>query len=137
MRTLGALGITATIELAPAGTLTGLVRRELPDVVAVALRSPDDLAAARELVDQHAAELTDESPPWRLLVAPAKGTVILPEPRSGDVAAGDVIVRVATRTDELDVRTPNAGHLVEWLVHDGDPVSAGQPLARLGLEHPA
>ena len=31
MRTLAALGVTATIELAPAGTLTALIRRELPD----------------------------------------------------------------------------------------------------------
>jgi [acyl-carrier-protein] S-malonyltransferase len=134
MQTLAALGVTATIELAPAGTLTGLIRRELPDVVALALRSPDDLAAARELVHQHAAELADEPPPWRLVVAPVKGTVILPQQRNDDLAAGDVVVRVATRTDEVDVRTPNAGHLIEWLVRDGDPVSAGQPLARLSGE---
>lgn len=134
MRTLSALGITATIELAPAGTLSALIRRELPDVVALALCSPDDLPAARELVEQHAAELIDEAPLWRLVVAPANGTVILPAQRSTELAAGDLVVRVATRTDEVDVRAPNSGHLVEWLVHDGDPVSAGQPLARLSLE---
>jgi [acyl-carrier-protein] S-malonyltransferase len=59
MRTLAALGVTATIELAPAGTLTALVRRELPDVTALALRSPDDLDAARELIDQHGSELAE------------------------------------------------------------------------------
>jgi [acyl-carrier-protein] S-malonyltransferase len=135
LQTLSALGVTATIELAPAGTLSALVRRELPDVTALALRGPDDLDAARSLVDEHAAELTCESMPWQLLVAPARGTVSVADAGlPSTVAVGDVVVRVATRGEELDVRSTRAGHLVEWLVHDGDPVSEGQPLARLAAE---
>lgn len=135
MQTLGSMGVTATIELAPAGTLTALIRRELPDVATLALRSPDDLDAAHALIDEHRAELTDLTLPWQLLVAPARGTVSL-----GDIAshathaAGDVVVRVTTRTENLEVRAERAGHLVEWLVHDGDPVNAGQPLARVTAE---
>jgi [acyl-carrier-protein] S-malonyltransferase len=135
LNTLRALGVTATIELAPAGTLTALVRRELPDVVTLALRSPDDLPAARELIAQHAAEISDEAPPWLLVVAPDKGTVVLPQQRQLNLDEGDVVLRLTTRADEIEVRAPRAGHLVEWLVSDGDPVSAGQPLARLGAEH--
>jgi [acyl-carrier-protein] S-malonyltransferase len=135
MQTLASLGVTATIELAPAGTLTALIRRELPDVATLALRSPDDLAAARQLVDEHAAELTCTTLPWQLLVAPARGTVsVINAALDSTLAAGDIVVRVTTRTEDLDVRAERAGHLVEWLVHDGDPVSAGQPLARVSAE---
>lgn len=135
MQTLASMGVTAAIELSPAGTLTALLRRELPDVTALALRSPDDLDAARALIDEHRAELTDESLPWHLLVAPAGGTVSLPDAEThATLAAGDVVVRVTTRTEDLEVRAERAGHLVEWLVHDGDPVSAGQPLARVTAE---
>jgi [acyl-carrier-protein] S-malonyltransferase len=49
MQTLAALDVTAVIELPPAGTLTAIVRRAMPGVAVVALRTPDDLAAAREL----------------------------------------------------------------------------------------
>jgi [acyl-carrier-protein] S-malonyltransferase len=44
-------GATALVELPPAGTLTGLARRALPGVQTVALKTPDDLEAARALLD--------------------------------------------------------------------------------------
>jgi [acyl-carrier-protein] S-malonyltransferase len=50
LRSLAELGVTAVIELPPAGTLAGLVKRELPGVAITKLSSPDDLAAARELL---------------------------------------------------------------------------------------
>jgi [acyl-carrier-protein] S-malonyltransferase len=135
MQTLAALGVTATIELAPAGTLTALIRRELPEVAVLALRSPDDLAAARQLIDEHAAELTCTTMPWQLLVSPAGGTVSVTDASlDATLSAGDVVVRVTTRTEDLEVRAERAGHLLEWLVSDGDPVSVGQPLARVSAE---
>ena len=47
---LVSLGVTRTIELAPAGTLTGLVKRQLKGVVTTitALKSPAELAALRQ-----------------------------------------------------------------------------------------
>ncbi|MFI7240841.1 ACP S-malonyltransferase [Streptomyces qinglanensis] len=53
METFQRLGATALIELCPGGTLTGLAKRALPDVRTLALKSPDDLAAARDLVAAH------------------------------------------------------------------------------------
>ncbi|WP_433431405.1 ACP S-malonyltransferase [Nonomuraea sp. CA-141351] len=50
MQTMAALGVTKMIELLPGGTLTGLARRGLPGVQTVALKTPDDLEAARELI---------------------------------------------------------------------------------------
>ena len=46
------LGVSALIELAPAGTLTGLAKRALKGVELVAVRTPDDLEAARTLVQE-------------------------------------------------------------------------------------
>jgi [acyl-carrier-protein] S-malonyltransferase len=56
MRGLADLGVTAVIELAPAGTLAGLVKRELkgsglPEIVTV--NTPEDLTAARDLIARH------------------------------------------------------------------------------------
>ena len=43
LQTLRDLGVTAVIELPPAGTLAGLAKRELPGIELLALKSPDDL----------------------------------------------------------------------------------------------
>ncbi len=49
METMLSLGVTGIIELAPGGVLTGLAKRAMKGVPAVALTSPDDLEAARDL----------------------------------------------------------------------------------------
>jgi [acyl-carrier-protein] S-malonyltransferase len=49
MDTLIALGVTGIIELAPGGVLSGLAKRSMKGVPSVALKTPDDLEAAREL----------------------------------------------------------------------------------------
>lgn len=48
-------GITGLIELAPAGALTGLAKRGLRGVPTVAVKSPEDLTAAVELLNGEAA----------------------------------------------------------------------------------
>ena len=52
-RTMMQLGVTGVLELAPAGVLTGLARRTLPGVETVAVKTPADLDAARDLVRRH------------------------------------------------------------------------------------
>lgn len=56
MCTLAELGVTGLIELAPAGTLVGLAKRELKGVELLALRTPDDLEAARRMVREHGGD---------------------------------------------------------------------------------
>ncbi|GGU57211.1 ACP S-malonyltransferase [Streptomyces albospinus] len=56
METFKELGVTALIEAAPGGTLTGLAKRALPGVKTLALKTPDDLEAARELIAAVSAE---------------------------------------------------------------------------------
>lgn len=136
MRTLRDLGVTAVVELPPAGTLTGLIRRELPDVSTVALRTPADLSAAQALLSarrEHAA--AEPAPAWRVVVAPLAGTFRPAPARPGDhVDAGDSVGTVVARRTEESVPAPYGGVLVEWLAEDGDPVGPGQPLARLHPE---
>jgi len=43
-------GVTGIIELAPAGTLVGLARRTLKGVPTVAIKTPEDLEAARAMI---------------------------------------------------------------------------------------
>ncbi len=51
--TLAARGVTAILELAPGGVLTGLAKRGLKGVETVAVKSPDDIDAARDLIARH------------------------------------------------------------------------------------
>jgi len=138
MRSLADLGVTAVIELPPAGTLAGLIKRELrgehaPEIVT--LNTPDDLAAARDLISRHGVTPTNEPAlHFRVVVASTGGTF---EPAAeliegAPIKAGQLIGRVVTRQGAVDVTAHQAGHLIEWLAHHDDPVGAGQPLARIG-----
>ncbi|QPP09037.1 ACP S-malonyltransferase [Streptomyces bathyalis] len=53
METFQKMGVTALIEVCPGGTLTGLAKRGLAGVRTLALKTPDDLDAARELIAEH------------------------------------------------------------------------------------
>ncbi|MFI6929464.1 ACP S-malonyltransferase [Streptomyces sp. NPDC050287] len=55
METFKELGVTALLEVSPGGTLTGLAKRALPGVQTLALKTPDDLDAARELIAEHSS----------------------------------------------------------------------------------
>ncbi|MDT0413920.1 ACP S-malonyltransferase [Streptomyces sp. DSM 41982] len=55
METFKEQGASALIEVCPGGTLTGLAKRALPGVATLALKSPEDLDAARALVAEHSA----------------------------------------------------------------------------------
>jgi len=149
METMSDIGVVALIELPPGGTLTGLARRALPGVELLALKTPDQLDAARELISAHAASTNGYTAApvgtpaeWRIVVAPGGGTF-----RSEDketeagaasagmtVPAGTVLGHVVARSGALPVTAPHDAVLAEWLVEDGDPVSEGQPLVRLEPE---
>ncbi|MFF5171842.1 ACP S-malonyltransferase [Micromonospora sp. NPDC000089] len=65
MRAMADLGVTGVLELPPAGTLAGLVKRELKGAGApeiVTLNTPDDLPAARELIARHAGPAAGDAP---------------------------------------------------------------------------
>jgi len=53
MSTLKSMGVTGVIELAPAGTLVGLLKRAEPSIETFALKSPEDLDAAHTFAVLH------------------------------------------------------------------------------------
>jgi [acyl-carrier-protein] S-malonyltransferase len=134
MQSMTGLGVSAIVELPPAGTLTGLARRALPGVQLIALKTPDNLQAARSLIAEHGqADADSDTPEWRLLVAPLAGVF-----RACSDGQPGVMVSSGAELGHVEIRggshlvTPTfPATIIEWLVEDGDPVSAGQPLVRL------
>ncbi len=53
--TIRELGVTGLLELPPAGTLTGIAKRNLKGVELLALNTPDQLDEARDFVGRHLA----------------------------------------------------------------------------------
>jgi [acyl-carrier-protein] S-malonyltransferase len=138
METMSDIGVTALVELIPGGTLAGLAKRALPGVETLALKTPDQLAAAIALIKaQHTTAAGYHTAPghwpdWRIVVAPAAGTFRCGEAGTGVmVEAGTVLGQVDARSGMLPVTAPEAGIVEEWLAEDGDPVGAGRPLVRL------
>jgi [acyl-carrier-protein] S-malonyltransferase len=139
MQTMADLQVTGILEMPPAGTLTGIAKRALKGVETFALKTPDQLEDARAFVDKHGSPSEiDASPTWRLLVAPMKGIFTraahVPREPGETVEPGEIVATVKSLRDELEVRAPHGGIVVEWLVEEGDPVAPGQPLVRL---HPS
>jgi [acyl-carrier-protein] S-malonyltransferase len=134
MQSMTGLGVSAIVELPPAGTLTGLARRALPGVQLIALKTPDNLKAARSLIAEHGqADADSDTPEWRLLVAPLAGVF-----RACSDGQPGVMISSGAELGHVEIRggshlvTPTfPATIIEWLVEDGDPVSAGQPLVRL------
>src|ERR1700733_2880566 len=140
LRTMADLGVTAIIELPPAGTLTGLARRALPGVAQLAIKTPDQLEAARDLIEEHLSEHDGRGhghlPEWRLIVAPTSGTFRSPAGRSdaAPAALSAELGTVVARGGERPVAAPWAGEIIEWLVEGGDPGGGGPPLGRIQLQ---
>jgi [acyl-carrier-protein] S-malonyltransferase len=151
MTTMSDIGVTALIELLPGGTLTPMARRALPGVELLAIKTPDQLDAARALITAHgtstngyAAASVGSPAEWKIVVASGAGTVRLGDmatgaaatPAGATVRAGDILGHIIARGREKavtvpDDAVPHDSVIVEWLVEEGDPVSEGQPLVRL------
>lgn len=137
MATMADLGVTGLLEVPPAGTLTGIAKRNLKGVEVFALNTPDQIPDAMEFVAKHGADQVangqSANPTWRLVVAPGKGEFV----RTEGVEVDQVLPPMATvgtvgnLREQIPVDAPHGGVVVEWLVEDGDPVSPGQPLLRL------
>jgi [acyl-carrier-protein] S-malonyltransferase len=145
--TLSDIGVTAAIELAPAGTLAGLAKRTLKGIELVTVNTPDDLPKARDLMSRHAVDTeaagdgasgSGSIPAFRVAVAPASGHFRPADLAEGaTVPPGSAVGEVHTRQGVIPVPAPRGGVLTEWLAHHDDPVAAGQPLARLATGSPA
>jgi [acyl-carrier-protein] S-malonyltransferase len=156
LEALGGRGATVVAELGPGGVLTGMVRRTVPEVRAVAVAVPADLD---KLMDTVAGtdEWTSSGPDHqgehlytseRVIVSPTPG-VFEPDvalaalessalaeataaPGSGAGVAPGSRLAVGDRVGTVgltDVRTPFDGILVRWLAVRGERVVEGQPVA--------
>jgi [acyl-carrier-protein] S-malonyltransferase len=54
MQSMVSAGVTALIEVAPAGTLVGLAKRSMPGIETLAVKTPENLEAALQLIENHA-----------------------------------------------------------------------------------
>jgi [acyl-carrier-protein] S-malonyltransferase len=140
LATMRELGVTAVLELPPAGALAGLAKREWKGhqvngkaIEILALAGPADLDRARELIAAERGRAEAEHlPDWRVVVSPVRGTVSPAEVAEGSrLPAGTPLGRIRSRREEVNVSAGYDGVLAEWLVHEGDLVDAGDPIARL------
>jgi [acyl-carrier-protein] S-malonyltransferase len=53
MKTLADSGVTGVIEVAPGGTLVGLLKRAEPSIQTFALKTPEDISGARAFAKEH------------------------------------------------------------------------------------
>jgi [acyl-carrier-protein] S-malonyltransferase len=53
METMSKCGVTGIIEVPPAGTLAGLVKRAQGEIQTFALKGPEDLDAAKAFIAEH------------------------------------------------------------------------------------
>ena len=133
------LGITALIELPPAGALVGLAKRAMPGVETLAVKTPADLDAARTLIAATGRTGQGEhTPDFHVAITPAKGIFTRADgvDEGSPVKAGMRLGTIATNRDDFPVLAPASGPggdlvLAEWLRHDGDIVAAGLPVARI------
>jgi [acyl-carrier-protein] S-malonyltransferase len=137
MATMSDLGVTGLLEMPPAGTLSGIVKRNMKGVDLFSLNTPDQLPEALEFVGKHGGPALASpivgNPTWRLVVSPGKGQFNRTEDVETDTVLPNhsTVGTVTNLRDEIPVTAPHGGIVVEWLVENGDPVSPGQPLLRL------
>jgi [acyl-carrier-protein] S-malonyltransferase len=53
MQRLQEMGVSGVLELPPAGTLTGLAKRGMRGTASLAVKTPEDLSAARDFMEEH------------------------------------------------------------------------------------
>jgi [acyl-carrier-protein] S-malonyltransferase len=127
------------IELPPAGALVGLAKRAMPGVETLAIKTPADLDAARNLIAATGGTGQGEHTlDFSVAITPAKGifTRAAGVDEGTAVKAGMRLGTIATNRDEHPVLAPASGPrgeliLAEWLKYDGDIVAAGLPVARI------
>lgn len=128
-------GIAGYVELGPGGVLTGMVKRTVEGSRSISVSTPEELDALLEWVSQ-------VSPPVatahegehlfvveRLVVAPAAG-LFTPMPGLSDglrIEVGSILGHVG----EVEVRSPFAGILQNFIAHTGERLALREPVAWL------
>ena len=131
-------GVTGFVELGPGGVLTGMAKRTLENARTISVATPDELDRLIEWVGSSApvAPAQHEGEHLfaveRLIVSPAAG-IFTPV---SDVRPGTVIDvgRVLGHVGEVEVRSPFAGRIENYIAVEGERVTSRQPIAWLRAE---
>ena len=131
-------GVTGFVELGPGGVLTGMAKRTLENARTISVATPDELDKLIEWVGSSApvAPAQHEGEHLfaveRLIVSPAAG-IFTPV---SDVQPGTVIDvgRVLGHVGEVEVRSPFAGRIENYIAVEGERVTSRQPIAWLRAE---
>ena len=109
MAAMSDLGVTGLLEMPPAGTLTGIAKRNLKGVELFALNTPDQLEEAMEFVQKHGGAASASpiagNPTWRLIVSPGKGQFV----RTEDIEADTILPNHSTVGMVKNLRDEIAG----------------------------
>jgi [acyl-carrier-protein] S-malonyltransferase len=132
--TLGELGVTELVELGPGGVLTGMAKRTL-EARTISVATPDDLdhllewmragaasASAARIEGEHLFAVE------RLVVSPAPGVFA---PIGLADGAAITVGMLLGHIGDVEVRSPFAGTLQNYIAVAGERVTLRQPIAWL------
>ena len=128
-------GIAGYVELGPGGVLTGMVKRTVDGSRSISVSTPEELDALLEWVSQVSPPVTTAHEGEhlfvveRLVVAPAAG-LFAPKHGLSDgarIEVGSVLGHVG----DVEVRSPFAGILQNFIAHTGERLALREPVAWL------
>lgn len=126
-------GVAGYAELGPGGVLTGMVKRTVEGARTISVSTPDELDSLLEWVSTVAppAVTVHEGEHLfvaeRLVVAPAAGvfTPVAGLVEGVRIEVGSIIGHIG----EVEVRSPFAGILQNFIAHDGERLALREPVA--------
>ncbi len=127
--------IAGYVELGPGGVLSGMVKRTIPGARVLSVSTPDELDTLLEWVSQVSPPKVSQHDGEhlfvveRLVVSPAAGIFS----QRTDVADGSLIEvgTVLGHIGEVEVRSPFAGILQNFIAHEGERLTMREPVAWL------
>jgi len=127
--------IAGYVELGPGGVLSGMVKRTIPGARVLSVSTPDELDTLLEWVSQVSPPKVSQHDGEhlfvveRLVVSPAAGIFS----QRTDVADGSLIEvgTVLGHIGDVEVRSPFAGILQNFIAHEGERLTMREPVAWL------
>ena len=127
--------IAGYVELGPGGVLSGMLKRTIPGARVLSVSTPDELDTLLEWVSQVSPPKVSQHDGEhlfvveRLVVSPAAGIFS----QRTDVADGSLIEvgTVLGHIGDVEVRSPFAGILQNFIAHEGERLTMREPVAWL------
>ena len=127
--------IAGYVELGPGGVLSGMVKRTLEGARSISVATPDELDKLLEWVSQVTPPKSNDHDGEhlfvveRLVVSPAAGVFV----QRKEVADGSRIEvgTILGHVGDVEVRSPFAGILQNFIAHEGERLTMREPVAWL------